>query len=836
MNDEIKKILYHGTRQERRALFGFDKQTSDDKVLLKFNLWSKFFFDKYFTSKDAPFHQEIDLYNLKAYKEEFTFVDIAFRGASKTSRTKLFLAFAIANDFDHYRKYIKILSYEMANSKQIVTDIYNMFVSENIKILYPEIFARTNAKREETMGAFTTSAGVKLYADTVGTTQRGALQEYSRPDLILFEDIETRKTLRSAVITKAIWDNMEEARTSLAIGGSCVYNCFGKDTGFVTNQGIKLFRDLHNGQEIVVLSHLGNWKKAVVKHYGKNKLIKYIFRRGRAIEKTVWATENHSWILVNGERTMALKTGDYVLSAPNIFDEFVYNDADFEERLYWAYGFIFGDGTLFKDSLGEYSYSAVRVCGSKVEKFLYRFNELGFKNTAPLSLRGDVFVYTGKYLKTLPDPIIDDPHLIRAFVRGFLDADGIKGVKRNRSPFVQLVQTNKFGADEFIKNIFPIAGVFITYEKMVESQEKTVITINGKNCVRDKTTKRYGLGSNFISSNVNGHFIAEKTSEFIYDDTWCLEVEDDHSFVLDCGLSTGNCNYISEAGNVHKLVTKQADKKKLLIVPIIDDKNKIAWDRYTMADIELMRQTDDDYEGERLCKPSAGADIMFDRNKIEEQIKNAIEPIRKNNDFKIFKEFDTAGRYAMGCDIAGGVGLDSSTSVIIDFNSYPAEVVATYNNNTIKPDLLAYEFENQAKEFGNCLIAPESNNHGNSTIAILKQLQVNLYKRQPKESKIMVNPPVEYGWETNAVTKPKMIFGLVEAINKGHLILNDISLTLELKSYTRNDLMDKPIDPRLTTRHFDLLIACCVAWQMKDYRWYSNNNPTVYRPLITRRV
>ena len=36
-------------------------------------------------------------------------------------------------------------------------------------------------------------------------------------------------------------------------------------------------------------------------------------------------------------------------------------------------------------------------------------------------------------------------------------------------------------------------------------------------------------------------------------------------------------------------------------------------------------------------------------------------------------------------------------------------------------------------------------------------------------------------------------------------------------SYTRNDLIDDERDPRLTTRHFDLLIAVAIAWQTKDY-------------------
>jgi hypothetical protein len=74
-----------------------------------------------------------------------------------------------------------------------------------------------------------------------------------------------------------------------------------------------------------------------------------------------------------------------------------------------------------------------------------------------------------------------------------------------------------------------------------------------------------------------------------------------------------------------------------------------------------------------------------------------------------------------------------------------------------------------------------------------------------------------YGWNTNAATKPKALFALSKAISDGLLELNDEDLINECKSYTRNDLMDKEQDPRLTTRHFDLLIACAIAWQMKDF-------------------
>lgn len=118
--------------------------------------------------------------------------------------------------------------------------------------------------------------------------------------------------------------------------------------------------------------------------------------------------------------------------------------------------------------------------------------------------------------------------------------------------------------------------------------------------------------------------------------------------------------------------------------------------------------------------------------------------------------------------------------------------------------------------FGGCLSAPERN-YGTEAILILKQKGANLYRTEPKDTKINGGQPTEYGWHTNSLTKPKMIFALVKAVSDGLLTLNDKKLVAECKSYSRNDLLDSQKDPRLTTRHFDLLIAAAIAWQMKDH-------------------
>jgi len=500
MTSSIKKILDGSDMAAKKSLFAFDKHDANRLVLMKFRIWIAHLFPQYCSSKDAPFHFDFDLNNLRIYRGEMDqFVNGAFKGAAKTSRTKLFVAFVISNDMNRTRKYFRVLSADGTNSMQISTDIYNMLVAPQMRALYPEIFAKTGAKREETMSSFTTSTGIKVYADTVGSSQRGALQEESRPDFVWFEDFENRATLRSAKKGIAIWENMEEARTGLAKGGGCIYTC----------------------------------------------------------------------------------------------------------------------------------------------------------------------------------------------------------------------------------------------------------------------------------------------------------------------------NYISEMGNVHTLVTKPSDRKIVMLTPIMID-GVPTWDRYTVEEIEQMKTDDDDFEGERMCRPSAARDIIFDRETLDAMV--PLEPIKVIADFKMFKGFDASHRYASGHDVSHGVGLDSSTSVFIDFDVIPARVVATFASNTIKPDTFGDEIKREGEYFGLPLCAIERNDQGGTTISRGKTLGLNLFKTQPAPSKAgMVAPPTSYGWHTNSATKPKMIFNLVKAVNDGHLQLSDKALIAEAKNYTRNDLMETQTDPRLTTRHFDLLTACAIAWQMKDF-------------------
>ena len=79
------------------------------------------------------------------------------------------------------------------------------------------------------------------------------------------------------------------------------------------------------------------------------------------------------------------------------------------------------------------------------------------------------------------------------------------------------------------------------------------------------------------------------------------------------------------------------------------------------------------------------------------------------------------------------------------------------------------------------------------------------------------------------MTKPKMLFDLKKAVEDGHLELSDPDLIAELRSYSRDDLMDRDEDVRLTTRHFDLLMACAIAYQMRNHAIVAKKDSGAYQ-------
>lgn len=316
------------------------------------------------------------------------------------------------------------------------------------------------------------------------------------------------------------------------------YNCFSADTEFVTSTGTKAFSDFKNGETVLVPTHTGEWKEAVVKSYGKQKLQEIEFRRGNSIKK-VKATANHRWLLRNGETT-SLSEGDVLMKTPDLFQGGKYEDFNPLERLYWCYGYVYGDGTRVQGADGINKYSMVRLCGADSNRYRSRFEEVGFKTSAPASCGGDYFAYTGSYLKTAPNPEIDDVGMIKAFVRGYLDADGQKNpdwyANNELSPY-RSIQSSELDHIEFIEKCFEVAGVFISRKEDLTGKESNF-------GVRPETY-RFGISS-VIGSLKNSHtnWSVKSITPLSEETVWCLEVKDNKSFILSGGIVTGNCAYL----------------------------------------------------------------------------------------------------------------------------------------------------------------------------------------------------------------------------------------------------------------------------------------------------
>lgn len=325
------------------------------------------------------------------------------------------------------------------------------------------------------------------------------------------------------------------AQRALQYGGELMlekharfYNCLSGETSFITNQGVFKLNDFKDGDEVTVLTHKGRWRKAIVRNYGKDWLNKIVFYKG-SNRSVVYATSDHRWLNKEGKFVNKLEVGDKLFKTPNVFS-FSFETASFEEKLYWCYGFVYGDGVVSNN------HSHVRLCDQK-RRFKERFEECGFKTSTNLSLDGDFFAYTGTYSKTLPLLEKDGVNLVRAFVSGYLSADG--HLDRNKyenfpeEVMYHGIQTSSVESSNFIEKVFPCTGAFIL---KISDKCGEITNYKTREFCKDYTLS---MKTGKTSKTFKVSEIEEKS---IYDDVWCLEVEEDKSFILSNGIVTGNCS------------------------------------------------------------------------------------------------------------------------------------------------------------------------------------------------------------------------------------------------------------------------------------------------------
>lgn len=301
-----------------------------------------------------------------------------------------------------------------------------------------------------------------------------------------------------------------------------------------------------------------------------------------------------------------------------------------------------------------------------------------------------------------------------------------------------------------------------------------------------------------IRSMVQTQSIIDKSDEAIQG------MSDDGNYVV-------TANYISEEGVIEWF--KQKKNIVLQLIPIVDKEGKPTWKKYTAEHIQRIKEDAEDWEGDYLCDPTSGKDKFFDTAMIDAMLETVKEPIKIVNDVKIWEEYRSQYRYAIGADTSEGIGEDSNTMVVYNFST--DTVIGTFHSNEIPPDMLGYEMARLGRLYGECLVAPESNNTGHATIAALRADHYENIYRETVVDTITQQETKKYGWNTNRKTKPVMWFDFKKDFECGTIKILSKELLEEMRHYTKADFNERTTG--IITRHFDLLTAGVIGWQMKQH-------------------
>jgi len=298
-----------------------------------------------------------------------------------------------------------------------------------------------------------------------------------------------------------------------------IHNCFYKNERFVTSDGVKAFNEFNDGQEVEVVDLHGVWRKATVHKYGKQKMNKVTFTSGRS-SKSVICTANHRWVLADGSVTTNLTVGDKLYQ---LEDMRINIPVTYEQKKAFCIGFIIGDG------VDHGNYTEARLCGNKT-RFRQVFYDAGYSvnesyDNGDLSVRcktsfkqdflnGKAWKYMSKECK-------------QYVMLGYYSADGATNCNK--------ICTTDNRLAELIRDISGVSGMYIASETL--EVRDTEYKKNSK-LMAFRFRKHQTEKNCWIVNSIEPYSVSES-------EAWCVEEPITHTFTLDGGMVTGNCDLIN---------------------------------------------------------------------------------------------------------------------------------------------------------------------------------------------------------------------------------------------------------------------------------------------------
>jgi len=186
--------------------------------------------------------------------------------------------------------------------------------------------------------------------------------------------------------------------------------------------------------------------------------------------------------------------------------------------------------------------------------------------------------------------------------------------------------------------------------------------------------------------------------------------------------------------------------------------------------------------------------------------------------------------YALGGDVAAGVGQDSSVMEIFDLEEQ--EQVAEWISNQTEPDVFGGHINRIGREFNNAYVCVESNNHGILTAATLRDLKypIDRLYRTPRSTakravKDDVKRVVDLGQRTTNTSKP-FVIGLLRKVLRDEWTIHSQILKAELSSFIEHPTGELGAADGC---HDDTVIAAAMAAYIKTkaiIAMVGNTSPT----------
>ena len=126
--------------------------------------------------------------------------------------------------------------------------------------------------------------------------------------------------------------------------------------------------------------------------------------------------------------------------------------------------------------------------------------------------------------------------------------------------------------------------------------------------------------------------------------------------------------------------------------------------------------------------------------------------------------------------------------------------------------------------YGECLLAPELNNTGYATVTRLKAIypQHRIYRRV-EDDQIGEKVTRDLGWEARPGKVDSIYYNFRSAYDGGEIEIYCPATLAEIRAFTKRDL-EQAVKKReeiegagIVTKHFDLLRALCIAWEMRTH-------------------